>query len=483
MKRITIFILLIAVVLTIASCQPTPAEPVVVSKNDGRLQDAIYGEPAEPRRYEAEEKWAETLESSDGRLTVRIDAGLSVPCADTYPVYRVSAADLTETDVESVYRCFGGGSQLYRINNPTVKIKSYYDEPIKYNKRLIEAMRNKDDPEHKKYLSGFGSEAELALAIPEIEDNLERLMREQAKAPDDYDKTPVDIRLEKSTDDNFPRMMFEGVTEDNGMTISAYVSISPARTMQGINVNYVRRGAGIVPDAEHADGTGEDIPGAVCSYSEALSRAEQILNDLGKFYYLNDSYTSHADDRYFYTFRFVPIMPNGEAMSFYADMSDTRTAVSIPWQSAYINIIIDANGEVVSYNQFSSIEFGKVLNENVRLLPYAQIQETARKYLLLSPNYVWSVYEAGQEAVHTYLDVTDIRLGYIKISEKNNVSSGLCLPVWMFYGSQTDEYIDQNHSGWILDENNQFTYEHDPCHAILCINAVDGSIIDLTQGY
>lgn len=44
-----------------------------------------------------------------------------------------------------------------------------------------------------------------------------------------------------------------------------------------------------------------------------------------------------------------------------------------------------------------------------------------------------------------------------------------------------DKYLDD--SVYVLDKNNESSLENEAGHSFLCINAIDGSIIDLTQGY
>ena len=72
------------------------------------------------------------------------------------------------------------------------------------------------------------------------------------------------------------------------------------------------------------------------------------------------------------------------------------------------------------------------------------------------------------------MDVTidAVRLSYMRVSEQDKNYTGLLVPVWDFYGSQT----------WTLGNGEPYTF-CDPDASLLTINAIDGSIIDRSLGY
>lgn len=73
MKKI-LYIIIAAYLLSIlSSCQPNPNDPIVISKNDGMLEKAIYSTPAPLGHYDAPDTWQEeinTSKSSDKLLTI-----------------------------------------------------------------------------------------------------------------------------------------------------------------------------------------------------------------------------------------------------------------------------------------------------------------------------------------------------------------------------------------------------------------------------
>ena len=63
------------------------------------------------------------------------------------------------------------------------------------------------------------------------------------------------------------------------------------------------------------------------------------------------------------------------------------------------------------------------------------------------------------------IEVTDVKLVYTRISEKDSFDTGLIVPVWDFEGRMIDEY------GQEVTGN------------ILSINAIDGTVINRDLGY
>lgn len=87
-KRSTRFAFLALPIFLLTACQPTPNKELVVNRLDGDLEAAIIAEAAEPYRYEAPERWTETM-NVRGR-TVRIDAEVVVPDAERFPVLTIT---------------------------------------------------------------------------------------------------------------------------------------------------------------------------------------------------------------------------------------------------------------------------------------------------------------------------------------------------------------------------------------------------------
>ncbi len=78
MKKFLIM-LLAGITLCMSACQQTPENPIVISKNDGKLEESIYGTPAPLGKYSAPEKWEETIQNNTSILKIIVNADISVP--------------------------------------------------------------------------------------------------------------------------------------------------------------------------------------------------------------------------------------------------------------------------------------------------------------------------------------------------------------------------------------------------------------------
>ena len=80
--RMKIIYLIVLLPLILSSCQPTPTEPIVVSKDDGTLQKTVYGIPAPLGKYNAPDVWQEDIDTSksgEEYLKIQFEAQITVP--------------------------------------------------------------------------------------------------------------------------------------------------------------------------------------------------------------------------------------------------------------------------------------------------------------------------------------------------------------------------------------------------------------------
>ncbi|MCQ2451729.1 MAG: DUF6034 family protein [Oscillospiraceae bacterium] len=102
-----------------------------------------------------------------------------------------------------------------------------------------------------------------------------------------------------------------------------------------------------------------------------------------------------------------------------------------------------------------------------KALPYIQNQLT-NKYTL---GYLTDTINGGQIRVHSAeVHISQTRLEYVRTYVKDSESEFYLIPAWVLYG-----YILENEATMVSGEP--------PKEALLIINATDGSVIDLAQGY
>ena len=106
MKRICAALLTGLFLLLFSACQPTPEEEIIVNKGDGTtIAEAPTGRYAAPERYTDEL----TFQAAGVDTRVQVDAAVSVPAVERYPVYAVSPAAYPEaTARQFISACLDG---------------------------------------------------------------------------------------------------------------------------------------------------------------------------------------------------------------------------------------------------------------------------------------------------------------------------------------------------------------------------------------
>ena len=116
-----------------------------------------------------------------------------------------------------------------------------------------------------------------------------------------------------------------------------------------------------------------------------------------------------------------------------------------------------------------------MLAANTPLLSYDEITEILKAQV--NRVFSWDDHQDGT------LVIDDVQLGLMRIREKNNMESGLLVPVWYFTGAfvYADRYAEARlKEGLSEHQAHQQDYIDFP---LLVINAIDGTIIDPMKGY
>ena len=108
MKRICV--LLFSLIL-LCACVPTPDREAVVNKADHSIRDTLAAPDAEAYRFEAPERWKETIKMKN--LNIVIDADVVLPETDRYPLQTIRRHTFTGEDVLTLLSaCFTGPFEL-----------------------------------------------------------------------------------------------------------------------------------------------------------------------------------------------------------------------------------------------------------------------------------------------------------------------------------------------------------------------------------
>lgn len=458
MKRCIIFLLTL---LLLAACQPTPEEEIVVNKAEGGLEQAIHhSEPVPSDAPEAEsetlrqtlgapDRWTDVYEGEiyGGTLYVNIDAAVEVPKVNRVPVFAGRLDGPRAEETERLCKLLLGEGPYYQV---VYDRKAEAFEKVKLYQAWLDAIDEGlyGDPSaargHCEYLLGaYQNEYRDA---------------EEAPAPQPWTGSFADKPFSVMNadgnqfqwNDHYMRYMDHGAMYLEG---SDPRGAHPVRT-----------------DAEQT----------------AAETAEQFIQELGVcgaktlgvFAFDEQTRRQLKTEEGFDAVYFVKLAPVYAGIPVFQCIDKYHGSYYGAVESGYMeeeyaaapeqeNISIGIrDGHVAHCMWIRPFHVTETVNESVSLLPFDDIKEIFRKNIFLS-------IFAGKDMSTVRLYVTDVKLSYMRIKQKDSDAYYL-LPVWDFLG-YAKQFEDEQ-----LDEQ---TLREFAGQTMLTINAIDGSVIDRTFGY
>ena len=492
-----ICIILLASLLLLCACQPTPDEPIVVGKDQTEMLETaskpITGDDAAlslaerlgaPARY--------TYAYQKGTLTIDADAEIVVPDGEL-PIVRVFPKDFDQATVTRLWNVLVGDVPMYAAQTETTK--EDYEREIEWLLPLLDA----ENPEE----YGFSSREEIA-------QRLAALQQKYNEAPECGAGAPMDGTLLRGveTDDDgkvvASHTYIEADSPETGYRFAVSNSYDNAEVIQKTHYDALGNAVGsevrrvekssqftfikgnepqadcFVWDAEVKDTNmiPERAKNALHSTpEEAIKATQSFLADAG----LSEEYALQRlflitefepEDEPLYAYRAVCTHKVGGCGTLMVgnhveeDIDDMYAPL---WP--YEKLTVDVNDNGVYCVQFHSpLSIGETLTEKTNLLPFAQVQAIAEKMLPILFEREAGTFGDTPARVTYRKHIDRVELGLWRIREKDRIDRGLLIPVWAFFGSATEtDPVDD--------------YVFTSYYPILLVNAIDGSIIDAGPGY
>jgi len=509
MKKTLIWMIAAMLLLAFSACQAVPDEGVVISdeafaaedekpvvkdeefavKADAermveRAMDDTAGTKAS--KLEAPEEnytFLATAMAMDGKLTITADAPVRTPEAENIPIARVSGTGWTQAQVTGFFNyLFPDGDAVTGYNVPGVMTKGKIEEMIAWYEEQIAAGTVEENTLY--------SEAEL-------KGEIRNLWKQHESAPD------TQPELDVQSSDGTLEMIISGGDKyagDELLELDAgiqgerrmYVSMPvDADTNHESYLGYHRDGH---PEFDEADAVRVDesnwadvAQGKLeISYNDAKKLCDDFFAAgdmpdaaLSDAYMLNGKIRTYADDpgtdSYAYQFYYVRTVGEVPAAKILASggRGDENT---IAWN--YENIIFwvsDKGIESISWH--ANTAAGEIINEDTGIIGFEEAQEIFETMVVttFAESEVWNMNTGALD-----VDINGIELALVRVREQGLSSkNGIYTPAWVFYGNVLQETKGISISyGWNININ--FPVQNE---ALLIINAVDGSIIDLQKGY
>ncbi len=463
MKRILVFLLALAMVLA-AGCQRTPEASIVTGKSSDDLLEKASAETSGTlaERLDAPESYQGSVSSADGKLNVTIDATVTVPEADSAPIFQVTPGTITQAQADALMEKLPHSTLYSTERQPT---KDEIEAELLEAKQELAQGPAGDDPlyqteglevwrqSRQDYIDALEAEYDAAPETAEprpisgvFAENAEGLSEIWGEA-DGEDGSHEELRIVNGP---FGQALCYAFFSRNAADDGLSLLYAPAQDMEDVFKVDITQIPDVTVTAEQArslcDGVFRalDIDGMSCrSFRKMYSQPqpgvpERCCWELHYTRELGGVPITYTDDSWVA----VTMTPGGSYQA--------------PWPYESIVFYVNDDG-IVGMKWLSPYEIGDAVTADSALLGFGDVMGVFEK-----------MYIVDNDGAEEDVIVSDIRLGYARVLKQDETGVGLLVPAWDFFGTVTDA------GGAVFD---------DPDRSLLTINAIDGSIIDRAAGY
>lgn len=514
MKRKLAILLAITMVsgaAAITGCAETPEDDIVAQKNNERLIENAQKDPDgnglgdTADQAPADYNWS--YANAEGTVEITAEAQVKLPEGDSIPMYRVSSGEISQELTTAVYDYFYPDGNTYTMEGSDLTKDRCEEMILDCKKRIADAE------------AGIGMED---CSQEEIDQVIEYLQEELEYWEDTYETAPEESTLKKvPVDDTLKVMEQEGAgsckelycQDDEG---SLSVLSAPSDSDWGNSINYSRKipVSGVDSDKHTEyewtnwsgqtgipvrDLTQEQIDSCPITQSEAQEIADDFFETIGVDAAMQETFgvcgitsSEEEPDAYGYSedlagYRFcyarqVNGIDLAVTTSQYVDGDDT----SLFWLYEQIYVIVSENG--IEYLDWQYLlDVGDTVSDNVGLLSFDEAREIFERMAPLV--YEGKVEEEMQQDRDMGVDgnryryginVDRVQMTLMRVKDSGADRTGLLTPVWVFYGTETHYYHLLNE---ITNEWEDMDSTEESPWIVMAVNAVDGSVIDITHGY
>ncbi len=493
MKQSIAFLLALTLTLSVCGCAKTPENNIIAQKNNDRLIEAATQTGDENRQTLEETKgnapqnYTYSFTTEDGKVVISADAQVTLPETDTIPMYNLSSSGFTQEQATAIYDYLFNGEETWIMTGEDYSQEMADQDLIEARAAIASAQANPDltEEDRERIVSDHQS---IIDSIEETYDSLPAVAQAQKK-PNDSTYLTQEIQTINGVEEY---QALEAHTDAGDMLLISNFS----KTSDGTSQIYYRSSTGeryglrdgIPVSAEEADAQ------CVCdlSYDEAKSLADGVLEAAGVEtslvqtsllkgcdvtetdggaeiqYAYDEDYSAYC----FYYARIVDDTPVAVTTNQYIYHGDTNPI----WLYESIEVAVDSSG-ICQIDWSYPVEVNEVIANDVEILPF---EEAAAIFEQMTPLvYQGNVAEHEEETAlecSYHIDVNRVELNLMRIRDSGGERTGLYVPAWVFYGTETLDYH-------YTDVSQDFHDTEATPWIILAVNAVDGTVIDVTAGY
>lgn len=490
--------------LLLLACVPTPEEDAVKQKDTNVLIDTVLSEQtqvnADNLPASVNEQFPERFQcdthTNIKNVHIVADVPLRVFSDSGFPLIRVERTGIDVKDqYEMLKRCFGT-DQLYIWRERRLTKKEVAERIV----TLLEWEATVEQ-RHKEW---DGTEEDWEFLENQVHNELEELQEQFRTMTDDEEQAPF-VKWAGSPCPAGEVYYIVADPYETGNTIPPYdLAVAHVETNQpypSVEYSNMWRDTPVIETLKDISEGTKRIPkeeyhlkqnSATISAQDAIDKAMQIVDGFGTFDVIDVQWSNDADQdgdargevhHWFYTVRLSRVYEGActttcsmWCSNWEDDNAEEQQDYFIAnWSDEVIRALVDRDGTLLGFDWRGKLNPTEVLAANTPLLSYDEITEILKAQV--NRVFSWDDHQDGT------LVIDDVQLGLMRIREKNNMESGLLVPVWYFTGAfvYADRYAEARlKEGLSEHQAHQQDYIDFP---LLVINAIDGTIIDPMKGY
>ena len=486
--------------LALTACAKTPEQALVAQKNNERLEEAAKEGPKDGNSLKdiaasTSSTYDYQYEAEDGKVKITADqVPVTLPEKDTIPMYHVESGKIPQELTTKIYDYFFPDGAY--TTTGTDMTKDEIDKRILEMKQTIANYR--DDEEI--------TEEERESIIQHNQEILASLEEERKTAPEESTLTYVP-RDSMYADEEWQTMSgpvtvksLDASSRDEKQRLSVISSDNPQISS---SVSYI-----VQTDFEYSGAMGkrlneqssDELEKIGISRDDAQRIVEDFVDKIGMPWEIHsvDAVTGFqivddenvTDDSY----ETIPQEhPTAYSFSLAQTIDGIQSAITsssylpeddnaVTWLYESIKIIVDKDG-IVSFKWDFPITVQDTVSENVGIISFDQARDIFEQMMPLIAKGEAEQHSDDTSETTVELNVTDVRLGLMRLRNNGEELTGLMTPVWLFYGDFTRHMHYKGTAEELGFEPQDFSYTEEAPWILLAVNAVDGSVIDITAGY
>jgi len=499
-QRKRLFFCICFVIGLLFACQPTPKEDAVRQKSFNKMFQ-MAKKPADSKsmllreQVQAPERYMRQITGANNAFMLCIDAYVEIPNHEKMPIAEIAPIDFSQEQTRLLYDLFCRGKEMYIVYPDAPLTKAQIESKIRFLMQEITEMEeigNEDDPYVEECRADLSYLQTLYPNAPEISESVQchgalmRMTEYSAKAHSPVcSYTWVTAQAEELSLRGEPRIISFSVTNRNDLDHAIQVDGEWFFKRSGALMSYTDMRNHVYGDQcpryriENLEEV-VDVPftprqaeEAAQSFLCSVGLEQQLAIDSVWLYRIpkDDSLFSLEEHPYSYEVRLSRLV---EGIPCAYDRTAIISEYMDMWQYEQIALVVDEEG-IISFHWFSPVKVTTILQEDVNLLPFEQIMERFEAQVNYALIPFMQGYVETEQMLSQRYDINRITLSLQRVNQPNNFDSALLVPVWSFYGTKTEVWENEDSLANVSDR--------ELACSLITINAIDGTIINLQEGY